>query len=251
MENTPPLTGVVVLAGALPVELSGIRGKGAFVKAASGDIKYFKGGIHGVDVALVVSGIGEDRAYRAAKAVCEALSPKAYVSVGLSAALSPALKPGDIVIGESTASLASGTRYDSDSQLLEKAREALGSCGICSFGPVIASPKVVVKSTEKKELASKYNAVALDMETAGAARAAMEAGVPFIAIRAISDTLDEDLPVDFNRFTRKDGGMCWPRFIAHVLTHPATIGPLMRLGRQSNLAAGNLAWAVERVVGSL
>jgi hypothetical protein len=53
--------------------------------------------------------------------------------------------------------------------------------------------------------------------------------------------------VDFNRFT-SDGSMDWYRFIFHVMTHPRTVGPLMRLGKDSRLAAVRLAGAVEKVL---
>lgn len=247
--------GIIALAAALPVELTGIRKLDGFTKEGRGydnslgGISFMRGDIHGVDVALFVSGVGDARAYETAKTVCASLPIAAYVSVGLSAALRPGLMAGDVVVGESTTSLASkeGQVYISDEALLKLAAAALKDARKVSFGPLLATPKVAVTSAEKKGLALAGGFVALDMESAGAARAASEAGVPFIAIRAISDTLEEDLPVDFNRFM-KEGGMDWPRFIAHVITHPGVIPGLMRLGRNSRLAATNFAKAVEKVV---
>jgi adenosylhomocysteine nucleosidase len=239
--------GIIALAAALPVELVGIKKLGRFYKKNLGDIGYLRGDIHGVDVALFVSGVGEARAYETAKRACASLSLAAYISLGLSAALRPGLRPGDVVVGVSATSLASkgGQVYISDATLLKLAADALKEVRKVSFGPLLVTPKVAVTSAEKKGLAQASSFAALDMESAGAAKAAQEAGVPFIAIRAISDTLDEDLPVDFNRFM-KEGGMDWPRFMAYVITHPGVIPGLMRLGRNSRLAATNLAAAVDR-----
>jgi adenosylhomocysteine nucleosidase len=244
--------GIIALAAALPVELTGIKKLGGFFKKNLGGISYMRGDIHGVDVALFVSGVGDARAYETATTACASLSLAAYVYVGLSAALMPGLRPGDVVVGESTTSLASkgGQVYIPDATLLKLAEAALKEVRKVSFGPLLVTPKVAVTSAEKKGLAQAGSFAALDMESAGAARAAQEAGVPFIAIRAISDTLEEDLPVDFNRFM-KSGGMDWPRFTLHVITHPGVIPGLMLLGRNSRLAATNLAEAVERVLLSV
>ncbi len=101
---------MIVIASALRLELTGVVRLGSFKagwhKLGKGQdaVIYKRGDIHGVDVALVVSGMGEDRAYAAAKRALAALSPRAYLSVGFSGALMDSIKPGDLVIGESTAS---------------------------------------------------------------------------------------------------------------------------------------------------
>ena len=241
--------GCIVLAGALYAEMAGVRRLGRFRKAGAlkfgaDHISYYTGGIHGKDVALFVSGVGGAKAYGTAKAACAALPVRAYVSVGFSAALKPELRPGDVVVGVRAAHVDDQDAcFESDRALLQTAMGALLGYGTCLFGPLLAADRVLTTSMEKRAVAG--SALALDMESLGAAKAASEAGVPFLAIRVISDTLDEDLPVDFNRFM-KGGGMDWPRFFLHVVTHPGVIPGLMRLGRNSRLAAHNLAGAVDR-----
>ncbi len=244
--------GVVAVAGALPMEVAGLRRLGSFDKAAIDGIKYLQGDVRGVDAALFVSGIGEKRAYETARAACLGLDLSAYISVGLSGSLSSGLKTGDVVIGERIRTLASKGHgeYRCDPGLLGLATRAFADGGMPALGPLLAAERVLVSRDEKTGIARSYDCLAVDMESAGAARAAKQAGVPFIAIRAISDALHEDMPVDFNRFT-VDGCMDWSRFIFHVLAHPATIGPLMRLGRNSRLAAANLARAVASVLENM
>jgi len=245
--------GLTAIAGALPMEVAGVKALGSFRKARAGRLEYYQGDIRGKGVAVFVSGIGGDGAYHTAESACDALPLVAYISVGLSASLSASLKPGDVVAGESTTALASkgglqeNRLYNSDARLLGIAREALAGEGGVRFGGLIASERVLVKASDKRAVAASSGALALDMETCGAAMAASEAGVPFLAIRAISDGLDEDLPVDFGRFT-VEGNMNWPSFLVHVLTHPGCIPPLMRLGRNSRVAAKNIAMAVEKLV---
>ena len=203
-----------------------------------------------MDVALVVSGMGEDRAYAAAKRAIAALQPRAYVSAGYSGALNEDLKAGQLVIGESafSAAHAGNAVYRSDVSLL---KAALESCGDCASGGLVTVPRTLVTDEEKRKAAlspgPSHSPLAADMESAGCARAAHEDGVPFIAIRAITDTFDEDMPVDFNPFI-KDGRLCYPRLILHVLTHPWVIPGLMQLGRNSRLAAERLGEMVGKIV---
>lgn len=240
---------LIIITAALPMEIAGIRRLGNFTKAAlRGGQEYYRGDVRGKDAALFVSGIGEALAYETAKAACGALQPKAYISIGLSAALKERLRPGDVVVGESVISPDGRNVFDAGAGLLSAARAALNDTAL--FAPVTASRRVAWRSTDKRLIAAHCPAAALDMETLGAARACSEAGVPFLAVRVISDSLDEDLPVDFNRYA-KGGGMDWPRFLFHILTHPGVIPPLMRLGRQSRLAAKNLSSAVDKVFARL
>jgi adenosylhomocysteine nucleosidase len=236
---------LVVVAGALPLELKHIRALGRFSKVNKGGIRFEQGVIRGMDVALVVSGAGDARAYSAAGEAIRLLSPKAYLSVGLSGGLAKGLTPGEVVVGESTG-FATGKRYLADKPLLERVNAAIP----CRVGPLLASERVIVTSTQKRAAGAATKCIAVDMESCGAARAAEEAGVPFLAIRAVSDTVDEDLPVDFNRFM-KGGGMDWASFIPFMVTHPGTLPKLMDLGRKSGIASRNLAAAFSGILSAL
>jgi len=147
-------------------------------------------------------------------------------------------------------STTSGREYSSDRELAKLAMRELSVGDGVGFGTLLAEDKVVVASSEKKKIAARTSCIAVDMESAGAARAALEAGVPFIAVRAISDALEDDLPVDFNRFT-SDGVLDYAGLLLHVVTHPSTIPPLIRLGRNSRTASENIASAVERLCSAI
>ena len=237
--------GLVVVAGAFPRELKHIRALGRFSKVSKGGIHFEQGVIRGMDVALVVSGAGDARAYSAAREAVRSLSPTAYISVGLSGGLAGGLKPGEVVLGESTG-FATGKRYQADKAVLDRVIAAVA----CRVGPLLASERVIVTAAQKRAAGAATMCMAVDMETCGAARAASEAGVPFLAIRAISDTVDEDLPVDFNRFM-KDGGMDWARFIPFMVTHPGVLPKLLSLGRKSAAASRSLAVAFSGILSIL
>ena len=75
----------------------------------------------------------------------------------------------------------------------------------------------------------RVGAATVDLETATYARTAAEHGIPYTAIRAVSDAVEEDLPVDFNRFRDPGGGVRRGRVALHALVRPWLIGSLLRL----------------------
>jgi nucleoside phosphorylase len=84
----------------------------------------------------------------------------------------------------------------------------------------------VADPAEKRRLASTYNAALVDMEAAAIARLAAMRGIPFYAIKGVSDGLNDRLP-DFNRFLSPHGqfqlpftlfALCAPMVLAR--THP-------------------------------
>jgi adenosylhomocysteine nucleosidase len=60
--------------------------------------------------------------------------------------------------------------------------------------PLAESDAILKTAAEKRALAAQTNAAATDMESAAQARLAKDHGLPFMAIRAIVDTLSTDIP---------------------------------------------------------
>jgi adenosylhomocysteine nucleosidase len=98
----------------------------------------------------------------------------------------------------------------------------------------------VADATEKKRLASTYEAALVDMEAAGVARLARMRGIPFYCIKGISDGYSDQLP-DFNRFILSDGQFQRMRFIFFALFRPWYWHALIRMGENSRKAARNIA----------
>ncbi len=100
--------------------------------------------------------------------------------------------------------------------------------------------RVLNTSAEKRALAARTQAIATDMETAGAAQVAQERGARWLAVRAVSDDLYDTLPFDFNALADAAGNISYGRVIGAALTHPWKIPALIRLGQRSSLAANHL-----------
>jgi adenosylhomocysteine nucleosidase len=104
---------------------------------------------------------------------------------------------------------------------------------------LVTSPRVADEK-EKLRLASTYNAALVDMEAAAIARLAAMRGIPFYAIKGISDSLHAKLP-DFNRFITPGGRMLTGKLILHVLPRPWHWPALIQMGENSKKAARSIA----------
>jgi nucleoside phosphorylase len=101
--------------------------------------------------------------------------------------------------------------------------------------------RVAVSAEEKRKLRERTGSRVVEMEYAAVAAKAAEWGVPCRAIRVVSDTAQEDLPLDFNRYRDDDGRFQLARIAVAGLMRPFSALPeLMRLDRQSRIASEKL-----------
>jgi hypothetical protein len=101
--------------------------------------------------------------------------------------------------------------------------------------------RVAVTAAQKHDLRVSTGAAAVDMESAAIARKAADWRIPFQIIRAVSDTAEEDMPLDFNRYRAADGRFSRTRIALAALARPVTRVPaLLRLDRNCQIAAESL-----------
>ena len=115
-------------------------------------------------------------------------------------------------------------------------------------GRFVCKSRVLWRGEEKRALAAETDAIAVDMESAALAKVARDAAVPFAIVRAVSDTRDEDLPLDFNLFLRPTG---WIAGGIACLSHPSSLAGLSRLRTQSRIAAAHLTQFYEQYLDAL
>jgi adenosylhomocysteine nucleosidase len=156
------------------------------------------------------------------RSVEEALRRKMDVSgiinTGFCGALDPSLRIGDIVVwGDAPC----GSRF--------------------ARGEISSSDRVVVTAAEKKALREKTGAIAAEMEAAAVKKIAGDWQVPFYCVRAVSDTADEDMPLDFNLYRDSAGRFSLPRIALAAVSRPFTrIPALKRLEANCNVASESL-----------
>jgi adenosylhomocysteine nucleosidase len=145
---------------------------------------------------------------------------KAIISTGFCGALDPKLRVGDIVVSEHT---------------------ELNSSRTFTRGPVTTCDRVAVTRAEKQALRAKTGAIAVDMEAAAVESRARDLGVPYACIRVVSDTAEEDLPMDFNRYRTADGNFSRTKIAFAAMARPFSVMPaLMEFDRRCQRASAAL-----------
>jgi hypothetical protein len=97
------------------------------------------------------------------------------------------------------------------------------------IGPIAGVDRVVATRTEKAALIIKTRARAADMESAGVARAAHEAGLPFGVLRVVFDASNRELPSWLMRTVRPDGTTTLKPLLPVLLLNPFEAATLISL----------------------
>ena len=195
---------------------------------------------------LTVSGIGAKRAQIAAKALLEQ-GAMALVSWGTAGGLVPELSPGCLVLPRTILTVGRSA-YAADPLWHERVWDRLKEKVNLHVGLLAESTAVLVSRKDKEALFSRTNAIAVDMESAAVAAVATHARVPFIAIRAISDTVDASLPLIALKAFDKFGQWNRWKLLRGLLRHPEEILAWMHLTRQLRGALSTLV-AVRQMSG--
>ena len=99
----------------------------------------------------------------------------------------------------------------------------------------------LARQRDKRHLRNQTGAVAVDMESAAVEQKAAEWKVPYLCIRAVSDTAGGALPLDFNRYRNTRGDFSRTRIALAAMARPFTVMPqLMEFDRNCRRAADAL-----------
>lgn len=191
-------------------------------------------------LAVAASGDGPQNAERGAGSLCDAVRPSVLIGAGVAGGLTPRLFAGSLVASRRIVDEA-GEAPRPDEALL--ARAVAAGAAAATF---VTVSRPVVAASAKAGLAQKFatddrDPAAVDMESAAWSRAAAARGIPFLAVRAISDRFDEDLPSYLADCVGADGGVRRGAVVRRALVHPASIPALWRMRRRVEAAVAVLA----------
>jgi adenosylhomocysteine nucleosidase len=243
----------ILVTFAVEAEFAPWRASQEFVPQNVQGLRLWKRVMGCSEISVILTGIGNKSASVMDLMMREAGS-KGYfdvcVSSGLAGALHPHFQLSDIVVAKllkanSVHADLGRDWLETDKQLVELAVKH----GAKSVGAFYTADKVLTTAEQKSLLATKADVV--EMESFNVVKEGYAWGARGVAIRAISDRADEDLPIDFNRTISSENRVSIPRILAEVAKNPGTIGPLIRFGKQSRGAAEVLARFLETYVTEL
>lgn len=173
---------------------------------------FITGTIYNKNVVLVKSGIGMVNASMITTILITKYNVDKIIFSGVAGSLDAKLNVGDIVVSselieylfDATAfgySISVIPRMDTsifkaDTYLLNIAKEIKN----IHIGRILSADKFVDKKNDKIRYGKEYNALAVDMESAAVAHVSHILGIPFLVIRSISDSLNDDSVIEYNEF---------------------------------------------------
>jgi len=227
------MLGVVI---ALPAEASCLLGRNIDIGRPQ----------HHHDILIHISGMGPERASRAASALLQE-GATALLSWGTAAALAPDLSSGALLVPERIL-LQDGSSSAVDPHWWMALVNSLNGHLAVNTGLLISSDTPLDKPAAKRRLFAHTGALAVDMESAAIAAIASAAGLPFACIRAVVDSAE--MPIPELALTAVDvyGRPRIAALLSGLLRQPMAAGELLRLGRSFARARRTLR-AVRRCCG--
>ena len=209
---------MIGIIGALDIELERLIGamQEPVHREISG-VPFTCGRLLGTDVVIARAGVGKVNAAVCAQTMALIYEPELIINSGVSGALSPELRVGDVVIGtdvvqhdvDTTAlgdepgfvSTVDRLSFPLDNFASTAIAAAAEELGIRAVRGRIASGDQFVASTERKEeIVRLFSAVTCEMEAGAIAHVCFLNRVPCAVIRCISDGGNEEAPMSYEEF---------------------------------------------------
>jgi adenosylhomocysteine nucleosidase len=214
-----------------------------------GSRRFARGTLAGGSVLVGACGDGWRNAEEGARDLLSSGPVRGLVGFGVAGALSPELREGDVVAGRVVTDTAGASALSSHASWLNSAIR----CG-ARAGSIVTSRSIVSAPAEKARLLGSVGAGevgVVDLESYPWAKAASDAGQPFLVIRAVLDTADEDVPAAVGASQRCDGSVDRLRVALRAMARPRDLGRLLALGRRLDRSAVRLADFVEAFLTGL
>ena len=205
-------------------------------------------GIAGLN--LIISGIGSENSKKAVD--CAAAKGFTHIiSFGTAGGLSPRLKKGDVVIPEQIFGYKEEKAISVDPLWHKQIVALLKNPSFTLNTDCLLSVKdVVLEPAQKKRLYLETGCVCLDMESYFIACACSKKRMPFLSIRAISDTYTMKIP-DWLPLCIESCGKFLPYlFIKELIKHPFHIKELICISDGFFKAKKSLRYVISRIYSS-
>jgi adenosylhomocysteine nucleosidase len=198
----------------------------------------------GHEISVLLTGIGETTSEKTlgCSTFLETRKPDLLISSGFAGALSPALSPGAVIAPAKVRTLKNHGNVDADRALRDEAVRL----GALPIENLITLDRLAKTAQEKARLS--FCGEAVDMESAIVMSRFATAGIPTVAVRAVSDAADEDLPLDFDRCLTPQGAIKAMNLVNQIVKRPDNLPNIVRFGRQSQQAGHVLASFLEKFV---
>jgi adenosylhomocysteine nucleosidase len=236
----------IAIVAAMPEELAPLRarlsGPLRTQPTALRTLVLERGRLGGHDVALAATGDGARNAREGVAALLGASGARALVVIGVSGALSPELATADLVVASRVVGESGEVREADAASVAATTRATGGRAAV-----IVSARRIADSVEEKRRLAQQAGGglAVVDLESASYVAAADGARIPWIVLRAVSDTAAEALPPLLNRSLDAGGAVSRGRVLRGLLGDPGALPVLLTLRKRVAECALVLAHAAE------
>lgn len=184
-------------------------------------------------LSIRLTGIGKPNAEKAVRNFFTTKVPDFVLTCGFAGGLDPNLAIGTVVFTTEDQALAA-------SLASARATPARFHC----------ATRIAITIAEKQELRRTTRADVVEMESEAIQAVCREFRIPCATVRVISDTANENLPLDFNQLSNPDQSLNFGKLAWAIAKSPGKIPALMQLQKNSRLAAENLARVLVKVIAA-
>ena len=182
------------------------------------NFNFYTGKLNGKDVVLVQSGIGKVASTVATTLVIQLFSPTYVINTGSAGGFDPALKVGDIAVGDKLVHHdvdvtafnyeygqvpGMPAQFEADPHLvslvqecIEKVEGLTSKVGLIATGDSFMCDPARIEQTRKRF----PEMLAVEMEGAAIAQACHQLNTPFLVIRSLSDIAGKESPMSFDAY---------------------------------------------------
>jgi adenosylhomocysteine nucleosidase len=203
-------------------------------------------------ISILITGIGRKNAEKSVREFLANNSPKLVLTCGFAGGMNPELKLGEVVFETSFPS--SSRRESAQTEIgnqLEPTHvgcyEQLVAAG-AKPAKFFCADRIATTVGEKKKLRAETGADAVELESVAIHAICRERGIPCATVRVISDTANQDLPLDFNRLSKPDMNLDYGKLAWAVVKSPGKIDALRRLQQNCQSAANQLAAVLAKIL---
>jgi nucleoside phosphorylase len=196
----------------------------------------------------VQAGVGRKRAAEGARFLIRQFSPRALISFGFAGGLMPELVSGTLVIGTEVVCETWPAKVGAaNCDLIQQFQAAADTENLPVYqGRLVSTLHPVSDPASKAAWWEKSGACAVDMETAGMVEVADEAGLPWVALRAIVDSAADCLPEACLTVLRANGHLAFGRLIGRLCRSPQLLRDFLRLANDTARARRHLLRTFEQ-----
>ncbi len=172
-------------------------------------LTFYCGKLAGMEAVALYSGVCKVNAAVAAQILIDAFQVDAILNAGTAGALDPSLRVFDTAVSTESAyhdvaedilmdfhPWLPGIWMQADGTLLEAARRAAAGREDVRFGRMVSGEQFITDE-QREKIAAVFHPLTVDMETAAVAHVCYVNGVPFLAVRSITDNADHDGAANF------------------------------------------------------